>query len=129
MQDFNLSFYFQPAHPSQPIILPLYLFIELMLRHVQQLLHPAPSVVHWIDDQRSLPVEGLQILKCLDNPEPTTSVKEVFEVFPPPLSYSIPADMDVAKDPRHLSPNVSTSGRIFGSAEVEHTTMGTLSGL
>ena len=31
--------------------------------------------------------------------------------------------------PWHLSPNVSTSGRIFGSAEVEHTTMGTLSGL
>ena len=31
--------------------------------------------------------------------------------------------------PPHLSPNVSTSGWIFGSAEVEHTTMGTLSGL
>ena len=30
---------------------------------------------------------------------------------------------------RHLSPNVLTSGRIFGSALVEHTTMGTLSGL
>ena len=30
---------------------------------------------------------------------------------------------------RHLSPNVSTSVRIFGSAEVGHTTMGTLSGL
>ena len=30
---------------------------------------------------------------------------------------------------QHLSPNVSTSGRIFGPAEVEHTTMGTLSGL
>ena len=30
--------------------------------------------------------------------------------------------------PRHLSPNVSTSVRIFGSAEVRHTTMGTLSG-
>ena len=28
----------------------------------------------------------------------------------------------------HLSPNVSTSVRIFGSAEVRHTTMGTLSG-
>ena len=26
----------------------------------------------------------------------------------------------------HLSPNVSTSVRIFGSAEVRHTTMGTL---
>ena len=31
--------------------------------------------------------------------------------------------------PGHLSPNVSTSGRIFGSAEVGHTTMGTLRGL
>ena len=31
--------------------------------------------------------------------------------------------------PQHLSPNVLTSGRIFGSAIVEHTTMGTLSGL
>ena len=31
--------------------------------------------------------------------------------------------------PWHLSPNVSTSGRIFGPAEVEHTTMGTLSDL
>ena len=31
--------------------------------------------------------------------------------------------------PKPLSPNVSTSGRIFGSAEVRHTTMGTLSGL
>ena len=31
--------------------------------------------------------------------------------------------------PQHLSPNVSTSGRIFGRAEVGHTTMGTLSGL
>ena len=29
---------------------------------------------------------------------------------------------------QHLSPNVSTSVRIFGSAEVRHTTMGTLSG-
>ena len=31
--------------------------------------------------------------------------------------------------PEHLSPNVSTSGRIFGRALVGHTTMGTLSGL
>ena len=31
--------------------------------------------------------------------------------------------------PVHLSPNVSTSGRIFGRAKVGHTTMGTLSGL
>ena len=33
------------------------------------------------------------------------------------------------RKPMHLSPNVSTSGRIFGRAEVGHTTMGTLSGL
>ena len=31
--------------------------------------------------------------------------------------------------PGHLFPNVSTSVRIFGPAEVRHTTMGTLSGL
>ena len=31
--------------------------------------------------------------------------------------------------PGHPSPNVSTSVRIFGPAEVRHTTMGTLSGL
>ena len=30
---------------------------------------------------------------------------------------------------RHLSPNVTTSVIIFGSAEIRHTTMGTLSGL
>ena len=30
---------------------------------------------------------------------------------------------------KHLFPNVSTSVRIFGPAEVRHTTMGTLSGL
>ena len=83
MQDFNLSFYFQPAHLSQPIILPLYLFIELLLRHVQQLFHPAPIVN---DDQRSLQVGLLQILQRLENPEPTTSVKEVFDVFPLALS-------------------------------------------
>jgi len=35
----------------------------------------------------------------------------------------------ILKTPPHLSPNVLTSGRIFGSALVEHTTMGTLSGL
>ena len=85
LQDLNLSFYFQPASLSHSTILPLYLFTELLLRHVQHPLHPAPIVVHWIEDQRSLIVVRLQILKCLENPEPTTSVKEVFDGFPLPL--------------------------------------------
>ena len=41
------------------------------------------------------------------------------------------ADVEDVGDPEedlHLSPNVSTSVRIFGSAEVRHTTKGTLSG-
>ena len=59
--------------------------------------------------------------------------------MPGKLSHMIVNNLDISGDNNfaktqvtrgmHLSPNVLTSGRIFGSALVEHTTMGTLSGL
>ena len=77
---------FQPGFLSHLTILPPHLFIELLLRHVQHLLHLAPIVVLLIEEQRSPPVVGLQIHKCLENPEDATSVKEVFDVIPLALS-------------------------------------------
>ena len=68
LQDLNLSFFFQPAMLSHSTIPPLYVFTELLLRHVQHPLHLAPIVVLLIDAHRSLPVARLQILKCLVNP-------------------------------------------------------------
>ena len=51
-------------------------------------------------------------------------------LFPDPGPTTVfPSQLTPHNYPEHLSPNVSTSGRIFGPAEVEHTTMGTLSGL
>ena len=84
MQDFNLSFYFQPALLSHSTILPLYLFTELLLRHVHHPFKLDPIVV--LDAQRILPVVRLQILQCLENQEMTTRVKELFDVFPLALS-------------------------------------------
>ena len=49
----------------------------------------------------------------------TAERREVLENMPP---------FRQSRGAEHLSPNVSTSVRIFGSAEVRHTTMGTLSG-
>ena len=87
LQDLNLSFYFQPAMLSHSTIPPpLYLFTELLLRHVQHPLKLDPIVVVLIDEQRSPPVVRLQIPKCLENPEGATSVKEVLDVVSLALS-------------------------------------------
>ena len=96
LQDLTLSLYFQPASLSHSTILPPYLFTELLLRHVQHPLHLAPIVDHFKDGQRSLQVARRQILKGLVNPEPTTSVKEVFDVVPLALSQSILGDIDAS---------------------------------
>ena len=83
---------------------------------------------------------------------PTSNVIEAFETVPLFSNYqesredyeeAVPGSLDTrwsgagahlhGEDATvgsgHHSPNVSTSVRIFGPAEVRHTTMGTLSGL
>ena len=88
LQYLNLSPCFQLASLSHITILPpLNLFTELLLRHVHHPFKLDPIVVLLIEEQSSLlPVARLQILKCLENPEQATSVKEVFDVFPLALS-------------------------------------------
>ena len=73
---------------------------------------------------------GLEIFLVIHSLPSILSQEHRFHLFFNMIQFERKVMARVKTDlPLHLSPNVLTSGRIFGSVLVEHTTMGTLSGL